>query len=184
MRPLLYVHGFASSGHSTKARVLKEHFPEVFAPSLPPIPRLAVETLETVIAALGREPLLVGSSLGGFFALHLSAKHGMPAVLVNPVVSIEPTLTRLVGLNRSYYDGSRFETTEQHLRDLAAMAPTALEPHRLLALLQLGDEVIDQQRTLKLLDGARIIAEAGGCHAFDHFERHLAAIRRFADSAT
>jgi predicted esterase YcpF (UPF0227 family) len=64
------------------------------------------------------------------------------------------------------------------------MTPSAPDVRQLLLLVQLGDELLDQQQTLELLHGAQTVCEAGGCHAFDRFERHMATIRRFADATT
>lgn len=180
-RPVLYIHGFASSGRSAKAADLKGRFPEVYAPTLSHIPELAVETLEQFIAALRpRRPLLVGSSLGGYYALHLSGATGLPAVLVNPVTAIEPPLTQVVGLQHSYFDGSGFEFTAEHVKSLQALAPEAADPARLLVLVQLGDEVIDQAATLERLAGARTVVEAGGDHAFRSFAERLPEVEAFA----
>ena len=180
-RPILYIHGFASSGHSAKAADLKGRFPEVYAPTLSHIPALAVETLEQFITALGpRRPLLVGSSLGGYYALHLSGATGLPAVLVNPVTAIEPPLTEVVGMQHSYFDGSTFEFTADHVKSLQGLQPAAAEPARLLVLVQLGDEVIDQAATLERLDGAQTVVEAGGDHAYRNFAERLPEIEDFA----
>lgn len=180
-RPVLYIHGFASSGRSAKAAVLQAHFPEVYAPTLSPIPELAVETLEQFIAALApRHPLLVGSSLGGYYALHLAATAGLPAVLVNPVTAIEPPLTEVVGMQHSYFDGSAFEFTAGHVRALEGLARRLPDPDRLLLLVQLGDEVIDQRATLERLPGARSVVEEGGDHAYRNFADRFPDIEAFA----
>ena len=180
-RPVLYIHGFASSGRSAKAADLKGRFPEVYAPTLSHIPELAVETLEQFIAALHpRRPLLVGSSLGGYYALHLCGATGLPAVLVNPVTAIEPPLTEVVGVQHSYFDGSSFEFTAEHVQALQRLKPAAADPARLLVLVQLGDEVLDQNTTLERLSGARSVVEDGGDHAFRNFADHLPEIEAFA----
>ncbi len=182
-RPILYIHGFASSGHSAKAGLLKGAFSEVYTPSLSHIPRLAMETLEQFIAALGpRRPLLVGSSLGGYYALWLSQRLGLPAVLVNPVVAADIPAERVVGLRQSHVDGSRFEFTEEHYRQLADFRVENPDTSRLLLLLQLGDELLDQHKTLERLPGARALVDPGGDHGFQDFARRLEAIRAFAQA--
>lgn len=179
-RPILYIHGFASSGRSTKGRILKAHLPQVYAPSLNPIPELAVETLEEFITALG-SPLLVGSSLGGYYALYLSARHGLPAVLVNPALYFDGELRRVIGFQNHYFDGSRFEFTEGHFRSLERYRVTDPPSERLLLLLQLGDEILDHRRTLALLPGAEADIEEGGDHGYRGFERKIEKIRSLAD---
>ena len=86
---LLYIHGFNSSPSSHKARqlgVLMQRLglaDRLRVPALHHHPRLAIGQLEDAIAELGR-PVLVGSSLGGYYATHLAERHGLSAVLINP----------------------------------------------------------------------------------------------------
>lgn len=178
--PLLYIHGFASSGHSHKAQVLRHHFEEVYAPSLSHIPQLALETLEQFIDALPQPPLLLGSSLGGFYALYLSQRLSLPAVLINPVVKLSEEMEQLAGLQKNYFDGSRFEFTAEHLQSLHNYLCPAPRSDRLLLMLQMGDEVLDQHQTLQQLPGAQQLIELGGDHSFQGFENHMQTISRFA----
>lgn len=180
-RPLLYIHGFASSGHSAKARLLKTACDNVYTPTVVAIPRLAVETLEQLATALDN-PLLIGSSLGGYYALYLSDRLGLPAVLVNPVTYLDIPLADVVGLNRSYYDGSRFEFTREHLESLQDFRVENPVTSRLLLLVQLGDELIDHHRTLGYLQGARADVDPGGDHGYRNFRDKIPLIRQFAQS--
>jgi len=178
-RPLLYIHGFASSGHSKKAQVLRRHFDDVYAPSLSHIPPLAMETLEEFIRALPEAPLLIGSSLGGYYALYLSRRHELPAVLINPVVQLSEPLEQVLGMNRHYYDGSQFEFTAMHLESLRQYACPNARTDKLLLMVQLGDELINHHTTVGFLPGARLDVEEGGNHAYEHFESKMELIRRF-----
>ncbi len=180
-RPLLYIHGFASTGRSAKAGYLDAAFENVYAPTLTHIPALAVETLEQFTAALGR-PLLVGSSLGGLYALYLSHRFGLPAVLVNPVTYLDVPLADVVGFNRSYFDGSRFEFTPDHLHSLSEYAVRQPNTSRLLLMVQMGDELLDHKRTLEYLSGAQVDIDPKGDHGFSGFQEKLPVIREFARS--
>lgn len=177
--PLLYVHGFGSTGHSQKARVLKAHFSEVYAPSLNPVPELAVETLEEFIRALDHKVALVGSSLGGFYALYLAQRHGLPAVLVNPALGPWEPLLSSVGIMHNYYDGARFEWTTRHVDTLHRFAVPAPDTRRLLLMLQLGDELLDHRQTLAQLAGAEVMVEEGGDHGYVDFASKMDAVADF-----
>lgn len=182
--PLLYIHGFASSGHSHKGKVLRQHFDEVYTPSLSHIPALAIETLEQFIEALPQPPTLIGSSLGGYYALYLSQRLSLPAILVNPVVALHPGIERLVGMQRHYYDGSQFEFTDTHLQSLHNYLCPAPRSDRLMLMVQMGDEVIDHHQTLQDLPGAQQVIELGGDHAFQGFEKHMSTISNFARASS
>lgn len=178
-RPLLYIHGFGSSGHSYKGAQLAEYFPNVLRPNLPTIPQLAIETLECLISALPQRPLLVGSSLGGFYALYLSQTFDLPAVLVNPALMINALGDRLIGMNQSYFDNSQFEFTRAHLESLSHYQIDKPNQANLLVMVQMADEILDHRKTLDYLPEATIICEAGGNHSFDGFQRHFATIGEF-----
>lgn len=180
--PLLYIHGFGSSGHSGKAGILRRHFERVYAPTLPPVPKLAIDTLEQFTDLLEPDTVLVGSSLGGFYALHLAQRFGLPAALVNPALEPWAALERVVGLNRNYFDGARFETTTAHvesLRRYRVEAPTV----PVLLLAKLGDELLDHHRTRALLPAAEAVLEAGGDHAYSDFETAIPRLRGFIERA-
>ena len=87
---LLYIHGLNSSPRSKKASQLStlmqtlglgEH---LRVPELHHHPRQAIAQLDALITELGR-PLLVGSSLGGYYATHLAERHGLKALLINQI---------------------------------------------------------------------------------------------------
>ena len=114
---IIYLHGFASAGFGVKAQKFLEYFEEeIIIPTLPTIPNLAMATLEQLIEAFlhrGEKVSLIGSSLGGFYALYLADKYDLKAVLINPAVYPWVTLERYRKdedeFAMSFYDNSRFE---------------------------------------------------------------------------
>lgn len=64
------------------------------------------------------EPVLVGSSLGGYYSLYIGNKYDLKTVLINP--SIQPYLTakKYVGINKSFYDQSLYEWSTHHTETL------------------------------------------------------------------
>ena len=108
---VLYLHGFASSPQSSKATFLRARFQErgvqVETPdlNLPDFSTLTVSRmLGQVDAALTRlepEPVvLVGSSLGGFVAVHTAARHPdrvKALVLLAPALDFGPATVSDIG---------------------------------------------------------------------------------------
>src|SRR5690606_39408065 len=85
---ILYLHGFRSSPQSAKASLLAEavhnagHADLWHCPQLPPSPRAAIQLADELIAqgvAKGMDPerdlVVLGSSLGGYYAGCLAEKH-------------------------------------------------------------------------------------------------------------
>ena len=89
---IVYLHGFNSGGQSHKAAWLREHLAPapVFAPSYPAHrAREALRVLRKFIRRLRRENprsrklMLIGSSLGGFWAQYLAPEFDARMVLIN-----------------------------------------------------------------------------------------------------
>ena len=59
--------------------------------------------------------MLIGSSLGGFYATFLSEEYDLPAVLINPAVRPFDSRESLLGEHRNYYSDTIHSVTEDHL---------------------------------------------------------------------
>lgn len=182
---IIYIHGFGSSGQGAKAQKFREYFQQhkipFIAPSLSYVPELAISTLEELIHSY-EEVALIGSSLGGYYAIYLAEKYGLNALLINPAVRSAETLKRgmnLQGLAYNYYDESHFEWNATHLEMLAQYHVEQPQRGNFLILVQTGDDVLDYREVLAKLPHASRIVEEGGTHAFENIERHFERSRKF-----
>ena len=118
---VIYIHGFGSHGLGGKALAFKAYFKSkevpIIAPSLSYIPELAIQTLEELIESYD-EVQLIGSSLGGYYALYLAQKYKLKAILINPSIYPYVTLQKAVGNAPSFYDNSYFSWQVSHLEML------------------------------------------------------------------
>jgi len=126
---IVYLHGFASSGTSSKVDALRERFGEqnVQAPDLPFDP-LEVQSLVHGIVSefvANRKPdeklVFVGTSLGAFYANYFGHVYDCPIVLVNPSGNPSETLKERLGPNVNYRTGEEFLVSVAHLDKLATM---------------------------------------------------------------
>ena len=180
---ILYIHGFGSSGHGGKASLFREYFEEeVMAPSLSYIPNLAIDTLEQLIEMLLEKDEtigLVGSSLGGYYAIYLASKYDLKAVLINPAIYPYKTLDK-VGMAMNYYDMSSFEVTSEHIQALKFLeVEEVLNQDNFLTLLQTDDEVLDYNDAVEKLPNSELIIEDGGNHSFENIESYFRKIYNF-----
>lgn len=183
---IIYIHGFASSGYGSKAQKFMEYFEEDFiAPSLSNIPNLAINTLEQIIEAFmnrGEKVSLIGSSLGGFYALYLANKYNLKALLINPAIYPWETLDRYeeVELVENYYDNSRFEFNHAHILSLKNYEVQEINyPNHIMTLLQTGDEVLDYTQAEEKLEETILEIEEGGNHSFTDIERYFRKVDTF-----
>lgn len=186
----VYIHGFNSSPASVKARQLQARLAaagrgaEFACPALSHWPDAAIAQLEAVLSTgRPREAVLVGSSLGGFYATWLAERHGCRAVLVNPAITPHEGLRAWLGPQRNLYTEEPYELTEAHLRQMAGYSvarPTRLERYFLMHTT--GDELLDWRIAAERFAGARQRIVEGSDHGFAEFERYLDEVLDFGDA--
>ena len=152
-------------------------------PALHHHPRQAITQLETAIAELGR-PVLVGSSLGGYYATHLAERHGLRALLINPAVTPHRRFDGYLGPQTNLYSGEVWELTQDHVAALAELevAPPQ-DAERYQVWLQTGDETLDYRNAVEFYRGCALRIQAGGDHGFQGFAERLPALLAFAGFA-
>ena len=178
---LLYIHGFGSCGRGNKIDCLRGYFgaDEVLAPDLPPDPEAAMALLEGLIAVHPVD-LLVGSSLGGYYAEWLNGQHQIPSVLINPSTDPFHTLASLIGPNHDWCSGEIFYWRYEHLQKLQLFRRSQPElDERYLVLLQTGDETLDYRLAAKRYSDFDVVIETGGNHRFENMSEYLSRIEAF-----
>ncbi len=149
-------------------------------PALHHHPRQAITQLEAHIAELG-QPLLVGSSLGGYYATHLAERHGLKALLINPAVNPHRLFDGYLGTQTNHYTGETWELTHDHVQALAELeVEPPVDPARYQVWLQTGDETLDYRHAERFYRACALRIEAGGDHSFQGFALHLPALLSFA----
>lgn len=179
MSKILYLHGFSSCGEGNKSSTLKRYFGNstVISPDLPPSPLDAIAAAENILDTSDFD-LIVGSSLGGFYATHLAEKYIKNAVLLNPSTQPWETLAPYVGWQKRFCDEEIFEFKLVYLEQLKILQSLPKKGQYLL-LLQSGDEVLDYTKAQSLYNAHRIIVEYGGNHRFENIDDYLSMIENF-----
>lgn len=182
---LIYIHGFNSSPASFKARVLRDALAQrapamtFVAQALPHSPAAASHLLDALVAA-HPHALLVGSSLGGYYATVLAERHDLRAVLINPAVRPYELLDGHVGAQKNYHSGEEYDFTPAHVAELRALEVAAITPQRYLLMVETGDEVLDYRLAVARYRGARYCVIEGGDHGFSDFALYLDRVFEFA----
>jgi predicted esterase YcpF (UPF0227 family) len=186
---ILYIHGLNSSPASTKASQLlrvAEHCgiaAQLRVPALHHHPRQAMQQLRAAIAELG-SPLLVGSSLGGYYATHLAEQHGLSALLINPAVRPHRLFGGKEVEQTNHYTGETWLLTHDHiaaLRELEVAEPR--DATRYQVWLQTLDETLDYRQAEAFYEGCRLDIQEGGDHSYQGFAPRIAEILALAGFA-
>jgi len=200
---LIYIHGFISSPKSAKAQLLSKAMCELgrevefSAPQLPLDPEQAIRKLEALIETNQQQKntpgiTLVGSSLGGYYAIWLANKYNLKAVLVNPSVRPYDSLKAHLGEVENIYTGEKFTFEESHIEVLNSFDVKAPgKPENYYLMVQSGDEVLDYHQALEKFslsesvdrgeigEGVKFEVQEGGSHGFDKFEKMIPGILQF-----
>lgn len=177
---ILYIHGFASCGDSTKTKLLKNYFgfETIIAPDVAVAPHEAIRQLESLIETHNIS-LLIGSSLGAYYATYLSEKYQIKAVLINPSTKPYETLAPYVGENTFWCSGLSFIWKNSYVNDLYVYECREINVKRYFLLLKTGDELLNYTLAQKKYEGAQMIIEEGGNHRFENLQIYLEDIEAF-----
>lgn len=184
---VLYLHGLNSSPQSLKAQQLAQYWQQaglpadkLYIPALPNDPAQAMAKLEPWIAGQG-SMVLIGSSLGGYYATWLAEQHGCKALLINPAVQPCLRFHQYLGPQRNYYTGEHWDMTEDYVRALAKLEtapPTDAE--RYWVWLQTGDETLDYRHAEEFYQHCRLDIREGGDHGYQGFAERIPELLAFA----
>jgi predicted esterase YcpF (UPF0227 family) len=183
---ILYIHGFGGSGKGFKAAQFRKYYEDkgiaYLAPSLSYVPTLALSTLEDIIKnCKDKDIKLIGSSLGGFYAIYLANKFNLKAVLINPSTKPNATLERILsdGKALNYFDLSYFDFNKNHLYMLKNYMVPKPKQELFMLMLQKDDDVIDYLVAKEEFKDSKQIITTGGGHGFEGIEEYFDKIDDF-----
>jgi uncharacterized protein len=174
---IFYIHGFASSGNSSKSIALKQVFGanNVIAPDFPVNPDMIEKMVNDLVRKNKNYPIIfVGTSIGGFWANYFAQKWDTLCVIVNPATKPSKTLAKYVGKKVKNYatgqsvivtpaDLAGYEKREQYLS-------THTDASRINMFIASDDDVVSPQETLSSLpDTAFTDIKNTGGHRFEKY---------------
>ncbi|MBO1517667.1 YqiA/YcfP family alpha/beta fold hydrolase [Psychrobacter halodurans] len=198
---IIYIHGLDSDANSIKGSLLEEYCRQydpdikVLRPDLNKTPDQVFDQMLSLIDSVasknpyGQDTVLVGSSLGGYFATLLSNHTGCPALLLNPSIQPHQTLQRFKYNAETKDDGAKGEASEVLYTTLGGWRITNADlewfachqlsnlnyPKRVVALIKEGDELLNSSLSASFYreQGATVNMQKGGDHRFSDFKTQL-----------
>lgn len=190
---ILYLHGFRSSPKSFKASLLAREMEQRglqdrwVCPQLPASPARAIALANRLIGQArdgGLDPetglVVIGSSLGGYYANHLAEHWRCRAVVLNPAIYPTRSLADQTGTHTLYHSDESFEFRPEYLDELAELATgKPARPERYYLLACKGDEVLDWRDMADWYAGSQGRILDGGDHGISDFERWMPDVLDF-----
>lgn len=186
MPHIVYLHGFNSSEQSAKARETGAFLGErglaaqFHCPRLPPHPADAIAAATALLQTLPADTLLIGSSLGGFYAGWLAEALDLHAVLVNPAIRPDLSLAGYLGPQTNPYTGEQYTLGEADLTALRRLHVERPTPDRYWLVLGSADEVLDWREAAQHYRGARQTVFNGDDHRLARWPECLPGVLAFA----
>jgi predicted esterase YcpF (UPF0227 family) len=191
-KTVVYLHGYTGehgyNANSGKIQAIKKYCDangmEFVNPRYPDHdPKASHKHLSGIISEVKKKdphPILVGTSLGGYWAHRLSNEHQLPSVLINPAIEPHKSLDRHVNAGRM---------TPKALKDFEKLnddhASTSMTKEHRHVLLEAGDDVIDPHKTKKLYTGhATVKMFPEGNHMFTRHDEIVKSIDELKHSVS
>ena len=176
---ILNIHGILDQGNNRTARFLEHLFPceDILSPDLPLEPVKVMDELDNQLDRYEKAPLMiVGESLGGFYAYIMCAILDVPAIFLNPAVVPFITSTDLIGPVRNKFTGEKEEWEFQYvlqLKKLFCEYAWKADSANLNVFVCLDDKRLDHNLLTRkfFVDYNKFISFERGGHRFDNLER-------------
>jgi predicted esterase YcpF (UPF0227 family) len=186
MAILIYLHGF-NSGFDKNAEKIKslETVAPVVGKTVDYTNPSDVASLEQFIKSKDStkdEVILIGTSLGGYFARYFAKKFKMRCILLNPALKPEATLSKFLGKNKNYITGKTNELTEKDIESLKKYKVSGSTGSGMLTILATDDELIDHHDTHKELKKHSDVHHTTGGHRMNDITSQIPKIQKFVDS--
>jgi predicted esterase YcpF (UPF0227 family) len=187
---LVYLHGFRSSPRSSKAVMtaegiktmsIPEHYFEWYCPQLLVSPRESMVMVEERIQHSDADRLVViGSSLGGFYANYLAEKYSCKAVVLNPAVRAARELAPHVGMMTAYDSDEPYDFRPEYIDELKTLQVEKISnPSRYFLMAAKGDELLDWQEMVDFYPGANHLVLEGSDHGISEYSNYLPQVLKF-----
>lgn len=167
---IFYLHGFGSNSNSQKVSFLKSKFSDVESFDIPIradeayccIKKFLVEHF--TISNLD-EPILVGTSLGGFWANYFAQEYKLSCLLMNP--SLEPWHT----LKLEHAFNMVPDWQEKYANEYLNYKTQIVSGIPRIVLLEQDDKILDYKVAYDaFINKSKIVVSKGGTHRYDHMD--------------
>jgi len=174
-RSILYLHGYDSSSQGTKPQMLRELCTDnrLLIPDLPLDPQKCLELSEDTLKTASNDTLLIGASLGGFYAFYLASKYNRDCLLINPVIKPSDEVKKMIAEEEDIEKKKVLVTAANLFLSLESNMASLNNPKSCFLALGSKDDVIEPMIAAKYIREPHIQTYDDGHSLNDNFEKIL-----------
>lgn len=133
-----------------------------------------------ILKNYAHDTVIVGSSLGGFYATWLAEQYGCRCVLLNPAIRPWEDLHRYLGVQMLWHSKGSIVVEPHHMDELKAFETKMItHPQRYFLLAATGDQVISYHDMVAHYPGAQIKLIQDSDHGISDFSDYTDEILAF-----
>lgn len=150
---------------------------ELIAPQIPYYPDVAIKELREILSGIAKtqRPLVIASSMGGYFTNHLAHDFPLSACFVNPGVDPFNRVVDYIDQEIEHpYTKEKFTLTKDDLKNLKSLQSHEAAPNcDFWVFLKTADEVLDYRFAKDLFRDHKLHIDEGGDHSFHDFNDYV-----------
>lgn len=177
---IIYLHGFNSNGNGRTANALKEFYKEgVITPSYDFVNAdKTYEEIDSLIQKFkGEQIILVGTSLGGFWANYFAERYSLPCVLANPALNPSNSLKKYIGFNKNFITNESYFFLEENANSFAKYENTNNNAEKYV-LLSVKDEIIPYEPSTKVFKEKHLVIDNEEGHQIKDVSKIVSLIEK------
>ncbi len=166
--------------------MLREHMrrldlaDQFICPALPASPRMAAQlALYAARSSSANQVVLIGSSLGGYYATWVAEQLGCRAVLLNPAVDPARDLQAHIGRQPVFFSDEEIDFRPEYINELRVLDAPVTNPDRYFLIAASGDTVINYRMMVAKYYGARQMVIEGSDHELSDFALYVDQVLSF-----
>ena len=171
------------TGEAVRALSTPDNTYDWYCPQLLASPQ---ESIDMVVKHIDQSKadriVIIGSSLGGFYANYLAEKYQCKGIALNPAVYAARELEPHVGLMTAYDSDEPFDFKAEYINELRALQVEQItNPKRYFLIAAKGDELLDWKEMSTFYPGAKQLILEGSDHGIANYVDHLPAVIEFIE---
>ena len=183
-RSILYLHGYDSSSQGEKPQRLRQYCSEnrLLIPDLPLDPQECMKVCEDTLRTASNDTIIMGASLGGFYAYYLASKFNKDCLLINPVFNPSAAAKKMLDAEESLEKKKMILNAANMYLMLESNLKNLKRPEHCFIALGSHDTTVDPKTSAEYFTDAHIQSYTDGHYMHKNFEMILDDFEQFLET--